>query len=116
MTSQIQIRKIEETDSSRIAELNLELGYQTSSSLVEIQLKKILSENGHHGYVAINNNQIIGYIHGFISIRLTTKPFAEIAALIVDESQRKRGVGRKLVEHLEQQINEVEKLRVRWQC
>lgn len=92
MTNQIHIRKIEAADSSRIAELNQELGYQTPSSLVDKQLKVILSKSDHYGYVAINGNQIVGYILGFISIRLTTEPFAEIGGLIVDETHRKRGV------------------------
>ncbi|MBL4593583.1 MAG: GNAT family N-acetyltransferase [Flavobacteriales bacterium] len=113
MTKQIQIRNIEEADASRIAELNQELGYQTSPSLVERQLKTILSERNHHGYVAINDNQIVGYIHGFISIRLTTEPFAEIGGLIVNEDFRNRGIGRQLVDHFEKQIKDVENIRVR---
>ncbi len=38
MDDQIIIRKIEVSDSSTIAELNQELGYQTSSFLIEKQL------------------------------------------------------------------------------
>lgn len=113
MASQIKIREIEEMDSSRIAELNQELGYQTSISLVERQLKAILAESGHHGFVAVIDNQLVGYIHGFISIRLTAEPFAEIGGLVVDERHRRMGIGRKLVEHFEQNISGVEKLRVR---
>ncbi len=113
MIDQIEIRRIEATDFSRIAELNHELGYQTSESLVERQLKIIQSKKDHYGFVATNSNEIIGYIHGFISIRLTTYPFAEIGGLIVKEQFRHKGIGRKLVEHLEQHIKDVENIRVR---
>ena len=113
MTDQIRIRKIQEGDAPRIVELNQELGYRTSSFLVERQLNTILNDRNHYGYIAITENQIVGYIHGFISIRLTTEPFAEIGGLIIDERYRKRGIGRILVDHMEQKINEVEKFRVR---
>lgn len=113
MINQINIREINKGDALRIAELNQELGYQTSQSLVARQLNTILSDRNHYGYIAISEQKIVGYIHGFISIRLTTAPFAEIGGLIVDEQYRKKGIGRLLVDHLERQINEVEKLRVR---
>lgn len=45
--------------------------------------------------------------------RLATSPFAEIGGLIVNEEFRKRGIGRKLVNHFEEQIKEVENIRVR---
>ena len=113
MVNRTQIRQIQESDSSRIAELNQELGYDTTSSLVKRQVKKLQSDNSHYGYVAVYDNKVVGYIHGCISIRLTTDPFAEITGLIVDSTYRKKGIGRKLVNHLEQEMNEVEKLRVR---
>lgn len=113
MTKLIHIRKIQEGDAPRIAELNQELGYETSPLIVERQLRTILAEKNHYAYVAIIGDQIVGYIHGFISIRLTTEPFAEIGGLIIEERFRKNGIGRKLVGHMEQDINDVEKLRVR---
>jgi len=113
MNNQVQIRDIKVIDSSSIAELNQELGYQIDQCLIESQIISIRSENNHYGYVAIIDNQIVGYIHGFVSIRLTTSPFAEIGGLIVNEDFRNRGIGRKLVDHFEMQIKDVENIRVR---
>lgn len=113
MINPIEIRQIEVTDASKIAELNQELGYQTSTSLVERQLEIIRSKKDHYVFVAIDNDQVVGYIHGFISIRLTTDPFLEIGGLIVKENCRNKGIGRKLVGHLEQYIKGVENVRVR---
>lgn len=113
MTDQTRIRKIEITDVANITELNQELGYKTSRSIVESQINTILSDENHHVLVAVHDDQVIGYIHGFISIRLTAEPFLEIGGLVVKENYRKQGIGRKLVVRLEQHIQEVEKVRVR---
>ena len=113
MKEQIIIREIEVTDAARIAGLNQELGYQVSSSLVERQLETILTRKDQYGYVAIIEGEIAGYIHAFISIRLTSDPFLEIGGLIVAEQHRRAGVGRMLVEHLEEQVNGFGKMRVR---
>jgi len=109
----MQLREIDISDSERIAELNQVLGYQPTPSLVLNQLSAILSESNHFGFVAEVDNRIVGYIHGFISLRLTTAPFAEIGGLVVDPSYRSRGIGKKLVEHFELQLPYIDKVRVR---
>lgn len=41
---------------------------------------------------------MIGWIHVFGAHRVEAEPFAEIAALVVDETRRGRGTGAALVE------------------
>lgn len=104
---------IEASDSRKIAELNQELGYQTSKTLIDRQLKIIQSKKDHYAFVAINNNEIVGFIHGFNSVRLTTDTFVEIGALVVKEKSRNKGIGRALVNYLEIHVKNIENIRVR---
>ncbi|MEM6263910.1 MAG: GNAT family N-acetyltransferase [Bacteroidota bacterium] len=109
----MKIRRATKADVTSIFELNQELGYRSSASLVEDQLTTILSRKDHVVFVATNQEEVIGYVHGFLAIRLTTAPFVEIGALIVKETHRHKGIGSKLIDYVEQHMNEVETTRVR---
>jgi N-acetylglutamate synthase-like GNAT family acetyltransferase len=100
MINQIEIRRVETADSLKIADLNHELGYQTSKTLIERQLKIIQSKSDHYVFAATIDHQVIGYIHGFIAVRLTSDTFIEIGTLIVKGNYRNKGIGRSLVNHL----------------
>ena len=101
MTSVINIREIKETDAGAIVELSGQLGYQIDEQLVIQQISAILSDKNHFAFMATENEQVIGFIHGILAIRLSSPPFLEITGLIVKEQFRKKKVGRRLVSHLE---------------
>ncbi len=109
----IQIRKIQKSDSSTIAELSAQLGYKVTSSEIFEQIVKLNDHNDHFAFVAVLEDEIVGYIHGVRTLRLTTSPFIEITGLIVREKYRGKRVGCKLVKHLEEQITVSKKIRVR---
>ncbi|BDD04527.1 GNAT family N-acetyltransferase [Aureibacter tunicatorum] len=109
----VKIRKIETSDSSSIVQLNQELGYKTNLSMVQKHIQHIISENDQYAYVATIGHKIVGFIHGFIAIRLTGEPFGEIAGLIVSKQFRNQGIGKMLVEKLEMAINDIQSIRVR---
>ena len=98
----VEIRPIELKDAETISELSQQLGYSISSSEIKEQLKLILEEKTHSIFVAVKNNLVIGYIHCFKAIRLTSSPFMEIAALVVNESERGNGIGKLLIQKCEQ--------------
>ncbi|MEM9545197.1 MAG: GNAT family N-acetyltransferase [Bacteroidota bacterium] len=113
MMNQIEIRTVALSDTKGIAELNLELGYQTSNDVVEKQLKEVLATNDHYVLIAMNQEEIAGYIHAFRAVRLTTDTFIEIGALIVKGNYRNQGIGKQLVEHLQREVKDMNKIRVR---
>ncbi|MEZ5082290.1 MAG: GNAT family N-acetyltransferase [Bacteroidales bacterium] len=113
MTHDIQIREIKETDANSIVELSEQLGYTIETSIVSDQISNILSNKNHFCFVATNNKKVIGFIHGFLAIRLTSPPFMEIAGLIVSEDFRNIGIGSKLVRHIESLYTECASTRVR---
>jgi GNAT superfamily N-acetyltransferase len=89
------------------------LGYAISPESQKQQIQAILAHPDHQAYVAVRQDQIIGYIHVVSMLRLTTSPFWEICGLVVAEKERQQGVGRMLVEHIEKNAFGCSKIRVR---
>ncbi|WP_074405603.1 MULTISPECIES: GNAT family N-acetyltransferase [Aquimarina] len=113
MPEEIKIRELRKSDAFSIAELSVQLGYQIDESLITKQITLINSNKDHFAFVAVLNTIVIGYIHGFISIRLTSSPFLEIGGLIVRKEYRRNGVASTLIEYLESHANDYKTVRVR---
>jgi GNAT superfamily N-acetyltransferase len=112
---QILIRIAEINDSEYITELSNQLGYETRIVDIQNRLIKILENEDNCVYVAVKNGKIVGWIHGFYSLRIESNFFAEIGGLVVDENFRKNGIGKKLVDKVIQwsKLKNCEKVRVR---
>lgn len=94
------IRNAEIKDSESIAELSNQLGYESDNNTIQKRLTGILDNNDNCVFVALENEKIIGWIHGFYSRRVESDPFIEIGGLVVDENYRKNGIGKILVEKI----------------
>ena len=53
-------------------------------------------------FVAHVDKQILGWIHVFLARRIESEPFAELGGLVVAESYRRRGIGRRLLARAEE--------------
>ncbi|WP_024770013.1 GNAT family N-acetyltransferase [Aquimarina macrocephali] len=113
MLEEIKIRELHKSDALSITELSVQLGYQIDKSLILEQMALINANKDHFAFVAVLNNIIIGYIHGFLSIRLTSSPFLEIGGLIVRKEYRRKGVASALIGYLESNVNDFKTVRVR---
>ena len=60
-------------------------------------MKKINCNNEHVIFLAVNEQKIVGLIHGCVNDLLLMEPYIRIGALVVDEKYRHQGVGRKLL-------------------
>lgn len=94
----LSIRIAEINDSEPIAKLSGQLGYVSNHNETRNRLIEILKNSDNCVYVAVDNNKIIGWIHGFYALRVETDSFVEIGGLIVDENCRNMGVGKILIE------------------
>jgi GNAT superfamily N-acetyltransferase len=93
----IRAARLEEAPT--LAVLATQLGYPTSAEQAEERLRDILALPGGAVLVAEDEDgTVIGWIHVFGAHRIEAAPFAEIAALVVDETRRGRGTGAALVE------------------
>ena len=108
-----EIREASEQDVVHLHKLVHELGYSISESDLTIQVHKILQAEDHYCFVAVSDQTIIGLIHAFKAVRLTSPDFMEIGSLAVNENFRGKGVGKMLVRHLESCLEPQQNLRVR---
>ena len=110
---EMTIREITSTDVHDIVSLSDELGYQINSVEVDFLIKSILDDKKQWAFVALKNEVIVGFVHAFYALRLTTPAFIEIAGLVVSEKERSQGIGQQLVEYVEQNLAKDLKVRVR---
>ena len=111
----VEIREITEKDAQRVSELATQLGYASNMEQTLIRIESITSRKENCAFVAVIENKVVGWIHGFYTLRIESDPFAEIGGLIVDSAYRKLNIGKQLVEtvNLWAKTHQVKKLKVR---
>ncbi|MGE0560832.1 MAG: GNAT family N-acetyltransferase [Flavobacteriales bacterium] len=113
MAIPIQIREITPNDIASIVSLSDELGYKINEMEVTTLISAIIQDDKQWAFVAVKNNTIVGFVHAFYALRLTTPAFIEIAGLVVSSKERSQGIGQQLVEFIEQNIAKNLKIRIR---
>src|SRR4051812_5781681 len=99
---EIIIRPASIDDSERVAELSGTLGYPVSCETMRERLSRFLALDTHTILVAETSGQVVGWAHGAEQELLESGTRCEIVGLVVGEGQRGLGVGRRLVEAIEQ--------------
>lgn len=100
-SANLTIRLATAADAEGIAQLAGQLGYPAT---VEETIQRLCVVNRHSQqavYVAEANGRTAGWVHAFVRPSLTTEPSAEVAALVVDEQCRSRGIGQALMTEAE---------------
>ena len=101
------VRDATRADAGRIAELLAQLGYPASSGQVTRRLGAIARLDSNVVLVAEHDSRVIGLVTGVTrDVIHRDEPFCRIASMIVDEEWRGRGVGRVLVDAIEQWARE----------
>ena len=90
-------RKATLADTSPITELSGQLGYPSSTEKMQERLQQMLGNDDHCIYVCEQDAKVTGWIHAFYSLTVESDPCVEIAGLVVDETQRSKGIGRMLI-------------------
>jgi GNAT superfamily N-acetyltransferase len=108
-------REAELKDAECIANLSTQLGYGSTIEEIRTRLSDVLNHADHCVYVIIDNEDIIGWIHGFYALRVESDSFVEIGGMVVDEKYRRKGVGKMLVENVVEwsRLKTMHKIRVR---
>lgn len=95
------IRDARPDDAEAIARLLTQLGYPSDAGAVDERLER-LQVVGDRVVVAEVDGVVVGLAHLQVTPAIERdRPAAKLGALIVDEEQRGRGVGRALVEAIE---------------
>lgn len=111
----VQIREISEKDAEGVATLSTQLGYESDIAQTLIRIQQINNSNENCAFVAVIDDQVLGWIHGFYTLRIESDPFVEIGGLIVDETYRNLKIGKQLIEsvNLWAKKHQIKKLKVR---
>ena len=109
------IRVADLKDAEPINKLSIQLGYAATGEQIQTRLKEILSHHDNCVFVAVENENIVGWVHGFYSLRIESASFVEIGGLVVDKNYQRKGVGQMLVKKVIEwsQTKRVDKIRVR---
>jgi GNAT superfamily N-acetyltransferase len=99
--NELIIRKAKIDDANRMAELSGTLGYPVSAQTMEQRLTRVLKLETHSVFVAERSGEVVGWTHGAEQEMLELGCRCEIWGLVVAESERGRGVGRRLIEAIE---------------
>ncbi len=95
----IKIRKAQQSDAVRIADLSGQLGYPTSAKETAARLREVLRMKDGACFVAENQDEaVVGWIHVSVTPMLEVERRAEVNGLVVDEKVRSRGAGARLLE------------------
>lgn len=99
----LTVRDARAADAEDIARLLDQLGYPSAADAVAARLER-LAIVGDRVVVAELEERAVGLAHLHVTPALERdRPAAKIAALVIDESHRRRGVGRALVEAVEEE-------------
>jgi GNAT superfamily N-acetyltransferase len=85
-----------------LAPLCTQLGYPSSEDEVRARLAGIEAAPEHALWVAeAAEGKLAGFLNAFVMRNIDTDTRAEIAALVIDDAHRSRGVGKLLIERAE---------------
>ncbi|WP_294966079.1 GNAT family N-acetyltransferase [uncultured Flavobacterium sp.] len=110
------LRRAELNDAEFINRLSNQLGYKSTIESTRNSLSEILNHADNCIYVCVDNENIIGWIHGFYSLRVESESFAEIGGLVVDENYRRNGIGKILVEKVIEWTESKKSNKIRVRC
>ena len=98
----ITIRPARAGDALRVAALSEQLGYPASPEEVRDRLTRIAGDEDSAAYVAESSEAgVVGWVHIYKRDLIEVETDAEIGGLVVDESCRREGIGRLLIEQAE---------------
>jgi len=95
----VSIRVAQISDAEGIAELTSQLGYELDVPTVVERLSRILLRSDQQFMVAELDGRLGGWVLAVIAEYIESGRFVAIGGLVVDKDQRKKGIGRMLMEH-----------------
>ena len=101
----LTIRAITTEDVQAITVLADQLGYTMSEPRMFEHMQAVIGHADCDAFVAVHENEVVGWIGLVHRIQLESSPFCEINGLVVDEKYRGKGIGAALVEKAKEWTN-----------
>lgn len=103
----LTIRAAEAADAEALADLLAQLGYEASSTSIPDRLVALRKEGGIALVAITDQGRVVGAASAARHSTLhADHPTGYITALVIDETVRRQGIGRRLVESIEQWARE----------
>jgi GNAT superfamily N-acetyltransferase/gamma-glutamylcyclotransferase (GGCT)/AIG2-like uncharacterized protein YtfP len=102
----VTVRDAAPPDVAAIASLVGQLGYPTTSEIMKVRLARMLSLAHHAIFVAESSGAVVGVAGASVDHGIEQDSYGRLTALAVDEQWRGRGVGKLLVQQVEQWCRE----------
>jgi len=96
------VRRATTDDAPHVAVLSRVLGYPVDPRVMSERLSHLVARDADAVFVAVDGDRIVGWIHGAERELLEVGRLCEILGLVVDQSARRVGAGRALVDAVEQ--------------
>ena len=94
----LTIRAAEVNDAAALAQLMCELGYETTTSEMEMRFERIKADDRYRSFVAVSGGKICGMIGTLTSLSYEhNDPGGRILALVTLRAMRRQGIGRALI-------------------
>lgn len=94
----LTIRAVEMNDAAAIAQLMCELGYETTTSEMQMRLQRIANDERLRTFVAVCDGKVCGMIGALTYPSIEHNDFSgRIVALVIKSTMRRRGIGRALI-------------------
>lgn len=100
------LRNLLLTDAESLSQINEQaLGYSFSTEKTAQQLVKLIQDSHHFfiGFEDVKSHQLLGYVHAEVYQSLYSEPGFNILALAVLPDQQGKGIGKTLLQGLEEE-------------
>ena len=94
-------------------DLYRKLSYETTVEQTRGRIQELLTSPNDCVFVACQEDQVVGWVHGFHSLRIESASFIEIGGLVVDANYRKNGIGKLLVTKVSEWSQQKKQTRLR---
>lgn len=96
----ITVREAIDDDATSIAFLSDQLGYFISAEATLQNIQTVNKSPNELIRVALHEQNVVGWIHVFLAVRLESASFCEIGGLVVDQQYRRMGIAKELIDHI----------------
>ena len=101
------IRQAALSDAPSIAQMVTQLGYQTTAAQMENRLQAMLAHPEYVLFLAETDHTVVGLVGAYLTLGLEIDgPYGRLTGLVVDEGWRGQGIGRMLLEAVEDWLKE----------
>lgn len=102
----VNIRSAALEDAGKLAYLLTQLGYAATREDVKTRLESLLQIDSHRVFVAEHGGEVAGMPHALLRSSLRAGQEVEVDSLVTDEQYRGRGIGKSLLDAIEEWANE----------